>query len=236
MKWSFPKLLYIIARYSGLFYLQSVSFFRSPIQNRYATGSQVPTGSVDLIFILRVCALYGNSKRSTRSFSGYYLSNVSLTFSALVSIAFSKSAVAIPSIGQQTTAYCFTLALQTTLFLLTFFRVGRDFIRDSGGLKNAIMGNKAGVGSTLIFSVGSALQLNTFLNFITPCYIAITSMMGSRLILKLRQMYDTEINECTPAVFRSIFFAEPGESQENIVEEVVFDENEGIKVVLRRDS
>ncbi|KAF8986684.1 hypothetical protein BDQ17DRAFT_1375909 [Cyathus striatus] len=209
-------------------------------------GSYVPVGSADLIFILRVGALYGNSKRSMHSLSGYYLPNisthVSLTFSALVSIAYSKSAVAIPSIGcvgfvphfltkQQTTFYVVTLALHTTLFLLTFFRVGRDFIRDSGGLRNVIMGNKSGVGkeaplttlilhdgtlyffilfgSTLIASVASALQLNGFLNFITPCYIAITSMMGSRLILKLRQTYDTQINGCTPAVSLSIFFAEP---------------------------
>ncbi|KAF8982190.1 hypothetical protein BDQ17DRAFT_1379014, partial [Cyathus striatus] len=184
----------------------------------------VPVSSVDLIFILRVCALYGNSKRSMHS---------------------SQHSVAVPSIGcvgftsvphfltkQHTTAYASHLLFKvSTLFLLTFFRVGMDSIRDSGGLRNAIMGNKAGVGkdaplttlvlhdgtlyffilfgSTLIFSVGSALQLNTFLNFITPCYIAITSMMGSRLILKLRQTYDAQINECAPAVSRSIFFAEP---------------------------
>ncbi|KAF8982211.1 hypothetical protein BDQ17DRAFT_1378979 [Cyathus striatus] len=204
-------------------------------------GSYVPVGSADLIFILRVCALYGNGKRSMHS-TYHNVFQVSLTFSAFVSIAYSKSAVAIPSIGcvgfvphfltkQQTTFYVVTLALHTTLFLLTFFRVGRDFIRDSGGLRNAIMGNKSGVGkeaplttlilhdgtlyffilfgSTLIASVASALQLNGFLNFITPCYIAITSMMGSRLILKLRQTYDTQINGCTPAVSLSIFFAEP---------------------------
>ncbi|KAF8986699.1 hypothetical protein BDQ17DRAFT_1375947 [Cyathus striatus] len=62
-------------------------------------------------------------------------------------------------------------------------------------------------GSTLIPLVASALQLNRFLSFIDPCYIAITSMMGSRLILKLRQTYDAQINECAPAVSRSIFFA-----------------------------
>ncbi|KAF8986689.1 hypothetical protein BDQ17DRAFT_1375927 [Cyathus striatus] len=51
MKWSLPKLLYIFARYSSLFYLL------------YAEVSlHVPLGSVDLIFVLRVCALYGNSK------------------------------------------------------------------------------------------------------------------------------------------------------------------------------
>ncbi|KAF8988954.1 hypothetical protein BDQ17DRAFT_1373734 [Cyathus striatus] len=261
MKWSLPKLLYIIARYSGLFYLLSANFFRSPIQNRYAEvshhvrirtcsssmwfhtfGAHVPPGSVDLIFILRVCALYGNSKRGMHLSTGYYFTynvvfQVSLTFSALVSIDYSKSAVAVQSIGcvaftriphfltkQQTACYGLSLALQSIyLFFLTFFRVGRDFVRDSGGLRNAIIGNKSGVsnetqlttlvlhdgtlyffilfGSTLISSVGSALQLNTLLSFINP--------QGSRLILKLRQMYDIQINECTPAVSRSIFFAEP---------------------------
>ncbi|KAF8980287.1 hypothetical protein BDQ17DRAFT_1380776 [Cyathus striatus] len=257
-----PKIIYIIARYSSLFYLLSANIFRSPIQNRYAEvshhvrhlklffrlttatcqiGAYVPVGSVDLIFILRVCALYGNSKGSTTYHNVF---QVSLIFSALVSIAYSKSAVAIPSIGcvgfiphfltkQQTTFYVVTLTLHTTLFLLTFFRVGRDFIRDSGGLRNAIMRRKAGVsketplttlilhdgtlyffilfGSTLIASVGSALQLNTFLNFINPqCNYINDGDQGSRLILKLRQMHDTEINECTPAVSPSIFFTEPG--------------------------
>ncbi|KAF8986321.1 hypothetical protein BDQ17DRAFT_1376216, partial [Cyathus striatus] len=45
--------------------------------------------------------------------------------------------------------------------------------------------------STLIPLVASALQLNGFLNFINP--------QGSRLILKLRQTYDAQINECAPA-------------------------------------
>jgi len=197
-----------------------------------------------LIFIFRVCALYGNSKGIILCLTALFVAQITvlLTFSALVSVAYSKSAVAIPSIGcigfapsslikQQTTFYVITLALHTTLFLLTFYRVGRDFIRDSGGLRNAIMQRKVGVsketplttlilhdgtlyffilfGSTLIPLVASALQLNRFLSFIDPCYIAITSMMGSRLILKLRQTYDAQINECTPAVStRSIFFAE----------------------------
>ncbi|KAF8984550.1 hypothetical protein BDQ17DRAFT_1415528, partial [Cyathus striatus] len=243
-----PKIIVHYSRYSGLFYLFTVLL--APIQNRYAEvstkctssmwfhtfGAHVPPGSVDLIFIFRVCALYGNSKRIIFCLAVLFIAQitVSLTFSAFVSIAYSKSVVAIPSTGcvgfiprfitkQQTTCYGLLLALQTTLFLLTFFRVGRDFIRDSGGLRKAIMENKAGVGketplttlvlhdgtlyffilfgSTLILSVGSALQLNTFLHLITPCYIAITSMMGSRLILKLRQTYDAQINECTPAVF-----------------------------------
>ncbi|KAF8990554.1 hypothetical protein BDQ17DRAFT_1414031 [Cyathus striatus] len=300
MKWSLPKLLYIIARYCGLFYLSAFLF--SPIQNRYAEvshhrctssmwfhtyGSQVPTGSVDLIFILRVCALYDNSKRIIFCLIALFIAQITvqLTFSTFVSIAYSKAAVAVPGIGcvgfipdfllqLQTTSYGCTLALQTTLFLLTFFRVGRDVIRDSGGLRNAITGNNTGVGkdalttlvlhdgtlyffilfgSTLITSVASALQLNPFLNITTPCYIAITSMMGSRLILKLRKMYDTQINECTPAVSRLIFFAEPSRTdssleEENIngAEEVVCDENEGFsesrpeqrefQIVLRRDS
>ncbi|KAF8982193.1 hypothetical protein BDQ17DRAFT_1549271, partial [Cyathus striatus] len=174
-------------------------------------GAHVPPGSVDLIFILRVCALYGNSKRIIFCPAILFTAQitVSLTFSALVSIDYSKSAVAIPSIGcvgfiphfltkQQTTSYVVILALHTTLLLLTFFRVGRDFIKDRGGLRNAIIGNTAAVskeaplttlilhdgtlyffilfGSTFIASVASALKLNGFLNFITPCYIAITSM------------------------------------------------------------
>ncbi|KAF8986687.1 hypothetical protein BDQ17DRAFT_635995 [Cyathus striatus] len=121
----------------------------------YTYGSQVPLGSVDLIFIFRVCALYGNGKRIIFCLTALFIAKltVTLTFLALVSIACSKSAVAIPSIGcvgfapsslikQQTTSYGFILALQTTLFMLTFFRLGRDYIRDSGGLRNALMRTK----------------------------------------------------------------------------------------------
>ncbi|KAF8991428.1 hypothetical protein BDQ17DRAFT_1370812 [Cyathus striatus] len=65
MKWSLSKLLYIIARYCGLFYLSyaEVSHHRRVILFFFYSGSHLPNGSVDLIFILRVCALYGNSKR-----------------------------------------------------------------------------------------------------------------------------------------------------------------------------
>ncbi|KAF8990553.1 hypothetical protein BDQ17DRAFT_1547190 [Cyathus striatus] len=171
MKWSLSKLLYIIARYCGLFYLSfsvisikiyaEVSHHRCTLSIWFHTyGSHLPNGSVDLIFILRVCALYGNSKRIIFCLTALFIAQITvqLTFSALVSIAYSKSAMAVPTIGcvgvipnfliqQQTTCYGFMLALQTTLFLLTFFRVGKDFIRDNGGLKNVIMRNKASIGN-----------------------------------------------------------------------------------------
>ncbi|KAF8988953.1 hypothetical protein BDQ17DRAFT_1373732 [Cyathus striatus] len=91
--------------------------------------------------------MYGNNKRSTHSPS------VSSTFSALVSIAYSKSAMAVLSIG-------------STLFFLTFFRVGREskvgigkeaplttLVLHDGTLYFFILFRSA-----LIFSVGSALH------------------------------------------------------------------------------
>ncbi|KAF8990902.1 hypothetical protein BDQ17DRAFT_1371346 [Cyathus striatus] len=69
MKWSLPKLLYIVARYSSLFYLlyaevsHDVRHLKNSFQTYYSYPPDVPAGAVDLIFILRVCTLYGNSKR-----------------------------------------------------------------------------------------------------------------------------------------------------------------------------
>ncbi|KAF8980423.1 hypothetical protein BDQ17DRAFT_1380715 [Cyathus striatus] len=162
MKWSPAKFLYIIVRYfCPLFILTEIILPTAKVTVSvcraaywfHSWGMIVLRTSVDLVFMLRVSALYGNSKKivvplSMGIVAQFVVAAVASLFFAAVE---SENIIITPTVAclldpkewylalismLQTASLCFSLTFHTMLFLLTTIRVGMDSIRDHGGLRN----------------------------------------------------------------------------------------------------
>ncbi|KAF8996997.1 hypothetical protein BDQ17DRAFT_1429352 [Cyathus striatus] len=127
--------------------------------------------------------------------------------------------------------YGLSLALHAMLFLLTFIKAGKEAISEHGGLRKLFKNERNAFSPIitsivrdgtlyfcLLFVITTITALSTldsasiFPAVTAPAQIAILSFTGSRLILKLRKLSDSDTDEKVTAP-RSIFVARSGPGQ-----------------------
>ncbi|KAF8977266.1 hypothetical protein BDQ17DRAFT_1384029 [Cyathus striatus] len=277
MRWSIPKVLYIITRYYSFIYLlietilpiyfspgmryASLAMYSQFLKYRFVTltvsilnrcratvvfhlcGGLIIIGTaLDLIFMFRVSALYGNSKKIVLFLAFWFSIQFLGTLAVTLFNSISESEYAIPFKGicmesdsASTSLYnilpsvCFavSLALHTTLFLLTIVKAGVGFIRDHGGIWKVLQNGRSTFNpllyslisdgtlyfcivfvSTVVMNLGAVdPKLNACFIYFSPFYIAILSCSGSRLILQLRRVSNFTESGSSPTFSQSIFFA-----------------------------
>ncbi|KAF9008206.1 hypothetical protein BDQ17DRAFT_1422278 [Cyathus striatus] len=123
----------------------------------------------------------------------------------------------------------YTLAIHTTLFVLTVSKLGKDTTLAHGGLWNFIWSERKSFpiittllrDGTLYFiiifvftifltwsSVDQKAQKHNIPSYFNQWYTAMLSFTGSRLIMKLRILTDVDSEATAPTLSRSIFFAQ----------------------------
>ncbi|KAF8991425.1 hypothetical protein BDQ17DRAFT_1413706 [Cyathus striatus] len=195
--------------------------------NIISAGLIVISASVDLILVLRVYALYENSKRAQLA--------ALLFHELLTATTESNSAYLDPQFGCGFTTSSIYVKLQNIyLGLLLAFH-------ENGGLRNYFQNEFESFRpllitimrdvSTIVLVLGGVQELvdpTAILgSAVAPYYFAILSFTGPKLILKLRKMSDLRGENSDPATtYHSIFFARSGpERRSGNSEDTNYDES-----------
>ncbi|KAF8987498.1 hypothetical protein BDQ17DRAFT_1435602 [Cyathus striatus] len=134
MRWSLPKILYIFARYYCPLYILAetilpINIAKGPVTlaklKRIAScavwfhgcaGLVIISSTIDLIFIFRVSAIYGNSKKAVLFIAQFA---TACTVTLIVTISESQNQVVVPGFGCATSTAS-PPVLQTAAFIILF--------------------------------------------------------------------------------------------------------------------
>ncbi|KAF9002297.1 hypothetical protein BDQ17DRAFT_1357242 [Cyathus striatus] len=235
MRWSIPKLLYMISRYYCLFYLvcKAATWFHE------CAGLVIIGTAIDLIFLLRVNAIYHNSRRELTMSFVHLLFSVLVQFVAslitaiFISVYMSSVTTAISGFRCSTSDenlplkltniyYGMSLVFHVGLFALTIAKAGSDIIsHENGGLRNLFRYEAYHNGPIVVTVVRDGILYFCIL-FVTVIMMVMAStteyapynvfpyfasMYGCRMILHLRKLSDPDdANEMAPYSTQSIFF------------------------------
>ncbi|KAF9001675.1 hypothetical protein BDQ17DRAFT_1358032 [Cyathus striatus] len=227
MRWSTPKLLYMISRY----YLPT--YFETAPRS-LAVRIVIISTAVDLIFLLRVNAIYQRNRRIA-----------ALTMALFTSISLSSVTIAIPGLGcsiggdgsenlsikLQDVYYGMSLLFHIVLFVLTIVRAGSDVRQNNGACLRSLLfwreANDTGPvivtvirDGTIYFGILFVIAImmvlaqalgykphSIFPEIASLLQISILSLTGCQMILHLRKSSDLDHEDPNEITAPSIFFA-----------------------------
>ncbi|KAF9001674.1 hypothetical protein BDQ17DRAFT_1358029 [Cyathus striatus] len=210
MRWSTPKLLYMISRYYCPLYLlveltlptyfesvpRSLTTCITAVWFHECAGVVIISTVVDLIFLLRVNAIYQRSKRIVLFVTIGFIVQfaAALTTAIFTSITLSSATIAIPGLGCSISGdgsenlsiklldvyYGMSVLFHIVLFVLTIARAGSDVRQTNGAchLRRVLFWREANHTSPIIVSVLRDGTLYFCILFVTAIMMVLAQAIG----------------------------------------------------------